>query len=172
MTEKGNFAPPYRVGIGYDIHRLVPERKLILAGIEIPCELGLSGHSDADVVLHAVTDALLGASALGDIGEMFPDTDPAYKDADSAKLLTQALTQVHTAGFTPVNLDTIIIAEKPKLTPYKTRMRRHLAQLLNLDETAVNLKAKTNEGMGDIGNGDAIAAQAVVLLTKNNDVRQ
>ena len=158
MTGKFQIVQPNRVGIGYDIHRLVPDRKLILAGVEIPCDMGLSGHSDADVVLHAVTDALLGAAGLGDIGEMFPDTDPTYKNADSAQLLTQALAQINAVGFTPVNLDTIIIAEKPKLTPYKPQMRRRLAQLLKLDETVVNLKAKTNEGLGEIGTGAAIAA--------------
>jgi len=171
MTGKFQIVQPNRVGIGYDIHRLVPDRKLILAGVEIPCDMGLSGHSDADVVLHAVTDALLGAAGLGDIGEMFPDTDPTYKNADSAQLLTQALAQINAVGFTPVNLDTIIIAEKPKLTPYKPQMRRRLAQLLKLDETVVNLKAKTNEGLGEIGTGAAIAAYAVVLLTKTDDVR-
>jgi len=171
MTENVKIVQPHRVGIGYDIHRLIPDQKLILAGVEIPCEMGLSGHSDADVVLHAVTDALLGAAGLGDIGEMFPDTDPAYKDADSAQLLTQALAHINAAGFTPVNLDTIIIAEKPKLTACKPQMRRRLAQLLNLDESAVNLKAKTNEGLGDIGTSQAIASYAVVLLTKTDDIR-
>ncbi|MCP4708071.1 MAG: 2-C-methyl-D-erythritol 2,4-cyclodiphosphate synthase [Planctomycetes bacterium] len=171
MTENVQIAQPQRIGIGYDIHRLIPDRKLILAGVEIPCELGLSGHSDADVVLHAVTDALLGAAGLGDIGEMFPDTNPDYKDADSAKLLIHALAQINTAGFTPVNLDTIIIAEKPKLTTYKPQMRRRLAQLLKLDENEINLKAKTNEGLGPIGAGQAIAANAVVLITKTNYVR-
>ena len=165
MTENVKIIQSNRVGIGYDIHRLVPDRKLILAGVEIPCDMGLSGHSDADVVLHAVTDALLGAAGLGDIGEMFPDTDPAYKDADSAKLLQQALAQINAAGYTPVNLDTIIIAEKPKLTPYKPQMRFRLAQLLNLEESEINLKAKTNEGVGPIGTGEAIAGYAVVLLT-------
>jgi len=171
MTGKFQIVQPNRVGIGYDIHRLIPDRKLILAGLEIPCDMGLSGHSDADVVLHAVTDGLLGAAGLGDIGEMFPDSDPVYKDADSGKLLQQALDQVNAAGYTPVNLDTIIIAEKPKLTPYKPQMRRRLAQLLKLDESAINLKAKTNEGLGDVGTGAAIAAYAVVLLTKTDDVR-
>ena len=170
MTEKVQILPPHRVGIGYDIHRLVPDRKLMLAGVEIPFELGLSGHSDADVVLHAVIDALLGGAALGDVGQMFPDTDPAYKNADSGILLQHALARVHAAGFTPLNLDTIIIAEKPKLTPFKPQMRRRLAQLLYLDESTVNLKAKTNEQLDAVGTGAAIAAYAVVLLIKSDNV--
>jgi 2-C-methyl-D-erythritol 2,4-cyclodiphosphate synthase len=157
-----------RVGLGNDLHRLTEGRRLILAGVDIPFDLGLAGHSDGDVVLHAVIDALLGAAGLGDIGEHFPDTDPAYKDADSGILLTEVLQKVKSRGFAPVNVDTTIIAEKPKLSEYKPAMCKRLARLLNLDEAAVSIKAKTNEGLGEIGAGQAIACQAVVLLCKIN----
>ncbi|MFC1783624.1 2-C-methyl-D-erythritol 2,4-cyclodiphosphate synthase [Planctomycetota bacterium] len=170
MTANENKTPScYRVGQGYDLHRLVEGRKLILGGVEIACDRGLIGHSDGDVVLHAVIDALLGGAGLGDIGEQFGDTDPAYKDVDSGVLLSEVLEKVRSAGFAPVNVDTTIIAEKPKLSDYKPALRRRLAQLLNLDESAVGVKAKTNEGLGEIGAGEAIACCAVTLLTNIND---
>ena len=153
-----------RIGQGYDLHRLIKGRKMILAGVPIPFEIGPAGHSDADVVLHAVIDALLGAAGLDDIGRQFPDTDPAYKDADSAVLLTEVLKKVAAAGFAPVNVDTTIIAEKPKLADYTDTMRQKLARLLDIAPDAVGIKAKTNEGLGDIGSGCAIACHAIVSL--------
>ncbi|MBN2842040.1 MAG: 2-C-methyl-D-erythritol 2,4-cyclodiphosphate synthase [Sedimentisphaerales bacterium] len=155
----------HRVGSGYDLHRLEPDRKLIMAGIEIPFELGLYGHSDADVVVHAVIDALLGGSGLEDIGELFPDTDPKYKGADSCKLLAEVMLKVGEKGFAPVNLDVTIITEKPKLKDYKPIMRKNLASMLGLDIDSVCVKAKTNEKLGPIGEGKAIAALATVGLT-------
>jgi len=155
-----------RIGLGYDLHRLIKGRKLILAGVPIAFEMGLVGHSDADVVLHAVIDALLGAAGLDDIGRQFPDTDPAYKNADSSELLAQTLKKVAAAGFTPVNVDATIIAERPKLADFQDAMRRHLAQIMNITPGAVAIKAKTNEGLGDIGAGLAIACHAVVSLGK------
>ncbi len=160
-------ATAIRIGQGYDIHRLVPGRKLILAGIEIPYELGLQGHSDADVVLHAVIDALLGAAGLGDIGELFPDSDPAFKDADSVKLLQQALNLVHQKGYIVGNLDLSIIAEKPKLKDYKPLMRKKLAELLKIDVNNINIKAKTNEGCDAVGQSKAIICHVIVLLMKS-----
>ena len=161
----------YRVGQGYDLHRLVEGRKLVLGGVEIAGERGLLGHSDGDVVLHAVIDALLGGAGLGDIGEHFSDSDPAYKDADSGVLLGEVLEKVRSAGFRPVNVDTTIIAERPKLSDYKPALRRRLGQLLKLEESAVGVKAKTNEGVGEIGAGEAVACYAVTLLTKVDDTR-
>ena len=153
-----------RIGIGYDIHRLVPERKLRLGGVDVPCEVGLLGHSDGDVLLHAICDALLGAAGLGDIGEQFPDTDPAYKDIDSTRLLAATLDKIHAAGYRVVNVDTNILAERPRLKAHKPAIRARLAALLGLDATAVGLKARTHEGLDAIGRGEAIAAHAVVLL--------
>ena len=150
------------------MHRLAAGRKLILAGVEVASEVGPAGHSDADVVLHAVIDALLGAAGLGDIGEHFPDTDPAYAGIDSGLLLEQALDKVWQGGYTPVNVDVTIIAEKPKLKDHKPAMRQRLAKMLNLAEDAVNIKAKTNEGVGEIGKGEAIACWAVVGLARKN----
>lgn len=155
-----------RVGHGYDLHRCQSGRKLILAGMEIPAQKGLAGHSDADVVLHAVIDALLGAAGLDDIGEKFPDTDPQYEGIDSSVLLARTLEHVRAAGYVPVNVDTTIIAETPKLQAYKPAMRQNLAKMLGLDHQAVSIKAKTNEGLGDIGAGHAIACFAIVGLTK------
>ena len=157
------------MGQGYDIHRLAPGRKLILAGVEIPCDRGLVGHSDGDVVLHAVIDALLGAAGLADIGTQFPDTDPAYKDADSRLLLLETLRKVKAKGLTPLNVDTTVIAEKPRLRDHKPTMRKQLAQMLNLNQNAVSIKAKTHEGLGDIGAARAVACQALVSLTKIED---
>ncbi|MBN1764932.1 MAG: 2-C-methyl-D-erythritol 2,4-cyclodiphosphate synthase [Sedimentisphaerales bacterium] len=153
-----------RVGQGYDIHRLETGRKLILGGIIIPWDKGLVGHSDADAVVHAVIDALLGAAGLGDIGGHFPDTDPAYKDIPGKELMETTLEKVRGAGFTPVNADLTIIAEQPKLQPYKEAMQENLARMMNLETKAVNIKAKTNEGLGEIGSGNAIACQAIVSL--------
>lgn len=156
----------YRSGIGTDIHRLVPERKLILGGIEIPFELGLLGHSDGDAVLHAVTDAILGAAGLGDIGMMFPDTDPQWKDADSAELLKQVVWKVSQQGWEMVNVDLIVHAQLPKLGPYRGQMKRRIAELLEMDFANVNIKAKTNEGLDAVGECRAIAATAITMLRR------
>ncbi|MGD8648501.1 MAG: 2-C-methyl-D-erythritol 2,4-cyclodiphosphate synthase [Desulfobacterales bacterium] len=153
-----------RTGIGYDVHRLVAGRKLVLGGAEIPHEKGLLGHSDADVLVHSVCDALLGAAGLGDIGLHFPDTDPKYKDISSLTLLTQTGDMVHSKGFFIRNIDTIIFAETPKIGPYRKNMQQNLAASVNLDPVCVNVKATTAEGLGVIGKGEGIAAMCVVLL--------
>ncbi len=153
-----------RVGIGYDIHRLVEGRRLVVGGIEIDHPKGLLGHSDADVVLHAVTDALLGAAGLPDLGDLFPDTDPKYKDADSRVLIKDAMERVRGAGFDPVNIDLIVHAEQPKLTPFKRTIGESIADLVGLPSDCVSVKAKTNEGLGPLGVADAIACSAVVML--------
>ena len=153
-----------RVGIGYDIHRLAPDRPLRLGGVDIPSPLGLLGHSDGDVLLHAICDALLGAAALGDIGEHFPDDDPLYRGIDSARLLAATLDRVHAAGVTLINLDANVIAQQPRLAPHRPAIRQRLAQLLGLDLSRVSVKARSNEGLDAIGLGRAIAAHAVVLL--------
>ncbi len=158
--------PELRIGEGWDIHRLGTGRKLILGGVELEHELGLVGHSDADALLHAVTDALLGAAALGDIGRHFPDTDPAYRGADSGELLRKALELVHREGWRPVNCDATIQAQRPKLAPHMDAIRARLAALLELDPGAVNVKAKTGEGLDAVGREEAIAARAVVLLAR------
>ncbi len=157
-----------RIGHGYDLHRMGPGRKLILAGIEIPMPEGLVGHSDADVVYHAVIDALLGGAGLGDIGEQFSDQDPAYKGADSGVLLKRTLELVAEAGYCPVNVDLTIIAERPKLGPYKWAMRERLAELLEVATDAVSVKAKTNEGLGETGKGEAIICHAIAGLAKKS----
>jgi 2-C-methyl-D-erythritol 2,4-cyclodiphosphate synthase len=156
-----------RVGIGHDTHRLAEGRPLILGGIRIDHARGLVGHSDADVVLHAVTDALLGAAGLGDIGDAYPDTDPAWKDCDSQRFLQETLTRLNQAGWRPVNVDVIVFAQEPKLGPVKAEIRRHLAGLLGLDVGAVNVKAKTGERVGAIGRAEAIGCQAVVLIEEH-----
>jgi 2-C-methyl-D-erythritol 2,4-cyclodiphosphate synthase len=153
-----------RVGIGYDIHPFDPGRGLALGGTKIPGAWGLKGHSDADVLLHAVADALLGAAALGDLGDHFPDTDPQWKDAPSAVLLTEVLTKVRARGFTLVNVDATVVAERPRLAPHKVSIRERMATLLGIPVDRVSLKAKTHEGMGTLGRGEGIAAMAVVLL--------
>ena len=153
-----------RVGIGHDTHRLVEGRPLILGGIRIDHPRGLLGHSDADVVLHAVADALLGASALGDIGELFPDTDPEWLGLDGGRLLGEVVDRVARAGWVPANCDLIVHAQAPKLLPHKPAIRANLARLLGLDESAVNVKAKTGEHVGPVGRGEAICCEAVVLL--------
>jgi 2-C-methyl-D-erythritol 2,4-cyclodiphosphate synthase len=156
----------FRVGQGYDVHALVPDRPLIIGGVTIPYERGLLGHSDADVLLHAITDALLGAAALGDIGRHFPDTDPDFSGANSRVLLREALARVEQAGFKLVNVDSTVIAQAPKLAPHIAGMRENLAQDLGLALDCVNVKAKTNEKLGYLGRGEGIEAQAVVLLTR------
>lgn len=158
--------PDYRTGIGTDIHRVVEGRKLMLCGVYVPYPAGLSGHSDGDVGLHAVIDALLGAAGLGDIGTWFPDTDPKWKDADSKGLLSIIKEQLEEKKWQVVNVDVIIHAEAPKLASAKGQMQRAIAGLLDIDFTSVNIKAKTNEGLGDIGAGEAIAATATALLRK------
>jgi len=153
-----------RVGLGHDTHRLVEGRPLVLGGVRIDHARGLAGHSDADVVLHAVTDALLGAAGLGDIGDWYPDTDPANRDRDSADFVQGALEQLNRTGWRIVNVDVTIFAQEPKLGPVKEQIRRRLAELLGLDESAVNVKAKTGEGVGTIGRAEAIGCEAVALI--------
>lgn len=152
------------VGIGYDVHRLGPGRPFILAGVQIPHELGLHGHSDADVVAHALMDALLGAAGLADIGTYFPDTDPAYKDADSMGLLKRVIELLQQEGYRPNNVDLSIICERPKLAPHMPAMKAQLAEALGLPLQRVGLKATTNEAIGFIGRGEGVAALAVVTL--------
>lgn len=153
-----------RVGMGYDVHRLVPDRNLVLGGVKIDYELGLLGHSDADVLLHAVMDALLGAAALGDIGKHFPDTDAAYKGADSIQLLKEVRKQVEQQGYRVANIDATIIAQKPKMSPYIEQMRDNIARALQVDVSQINVKATTEEGLGFTGSGEGISSQAVCLL--------
>jgi 2-C-methyl-D-erythritol 4-phosphate cytidylyltransferase / 2-C-methyl-D-erythritol 2,4-cyclodiphosphate synthase len=155
---------PLRIGIGYDLHRLVPGRPLVLAGVRIPFERGLDGHSDADIVCHAVTDAVLGAAAIGDIGRLFPDTDARWKDADSVELLHAAMEKVRAAGYAVVNVDVTVIAERPKLLPHLEEMRANLGTALGIDVHTVSIKGKTNENVGEIGRGEAMACHAVALL--------
>jgi 2-C-methyl-D-erythritol 2,4-cyclodiphosphate synthase len=158
--------PEYRSGIGTDIHELVPDRKLMLGGILVPYDRGLLGHSDGDVALHAVIDALLGAAGMGDIGTLFPDTDPQYKDADSKGLLLTVKERLEEKDWEIANVDLIIHAEEPKLAGVKGQMKRCIASLLGIDFNSVNVKAKTNEGFGAVGGGEAIAATAITLLKK------
>jgi 2-C-methyl-D-erythritol 2,4-cyclodiphosphate synthase len=153
-----------RIGQGFDVHALVPGRKLIVGGVEIPFDRGLEGHSDADVLLHAITDALLGAAALGDIGRHFPDSDPAYRGADSRALLRAAMAKVAAAGYGVANVDATIIAEQPKMAPHIPAMIACIAADLGLKPGQVNVKAKTTERLGFTGRGEGIAAEAVVLL--------
>ena len=155
-----------RTGIGFDIHRFAPGRKLILGGIEIPSPDGLEGHSDADVLCHALADALLGAIADGDIGQHFPNTDPKWKDADSVELLRQVVLRVRAKGFQVVNVDAVITAERPKVMPFALRMRERLAPVLGVTIGEVSIKATTMEGLGAIGRGEGIAVMASVLVEK------
>src|SRR3989304_1052945 len=155
-----------RIGIGYDIHRFQEGRPLVLGGLTLPGETGLGGHSDADVLLHAVIDALLGAAGLGDIGQRYPPDDPAYAGADSRRLLTEVRAAVEEAGYRPENLDATLIAERPKLAPHLPRMRQAVREALGLHAARVNVKATTNEGIGAIGHGEGIAAIAVALLSE------
>ena len=156
----------FRVGQGYDVHRLVAGRKLILGGVEIPHETGLLGHSDADALLHAITDALLGAVALGDIGRHFPDSDPRYQGADSRVLLRAAVALLAGKGWRPVNVDATIIAERPKLAPHAPATVANVAVDLGISRDSVNIKGKTNEQLGYLGRREAIEAQAVVLVER------
>ena len=156
-----------RVGLGYDVHKLVEGRKLILGGVDIPYEKGLLGHSDADVLLHAITDALFGAAALGDIGSHFPDTDPRYKGADSLKLLEACGTELREYGWKIGNIDAVIVAQRPKLLPYVPQMRENIARVLGIDISQVSVKGKTEEGLGFTGSGEGMACHAVCLIEKN-----
>lgn len=153
-----------RIGHGYDVHRLVEGRQLILGGVNIPYEKGLLGHSDADVLLHAVSDALLGAAALGDIGKLFPDSDERYKGACSLELLRRVGTKLCACGYRPSNIDVTVIAEHPKLAPYIPEMRKRIAYALDIEPDAVSVKATTEEGLGFSGKGEGIAAHAVCLI--------
>lgn len=155
-----------RVGQGYDVHQLVEGRKLILGGVDIPCDKGLLGHSDADALLHAITDALLGAAGLGDIGRYFPDTDPRYQGADSRVLLRDTVALLAKAGWQPVNVDSTLIAQRPKLAPHVPAMVANIAADLGLAPDCVNVKGKTNEKLGYLGRCEAIEAQAVVLIQR------
>jgi 2-C-methyl-D-erythritol 2,4-cyclodiphosphate synthase len=152
------------VGIGFDSHRLVAGRRLLIGGVEIPFELGLDGHSDADVLTHAVIDALLGAAGLGDIGERFPDTDERWRDADSMEMLAGVVQNVVTAGLEVVNVDCTVVMEAPKLSPHKGAIREKLAEVLQMEVGRVNVKASTGEGMGFVGRGEGVAALAVAGL--------
>ena len=156
-----------RIGIGYDIHQLKRGRRLVLGGVTIPFEKGLLGHSDADVLLHAVCDALLGAAGLGDIGLYFPDTDNEFKDMESIKLLDKTNKMIREKGFTIINIDSTIFAEAPKLSPYRKEMEINIAQTLEIDPCRINIKATTTEGLGVIGKGEGIGAMSVVLLRRN-----
>ncbi len=155
-----------RIGHGYDVHRLVEGRKLIMGGVDIPHEKGLLGHSDADVLLHAIADALLGALALGDIGKHFPDTDPAFKGADSMKLLEHVIGLIRAQGYCVGNLDATIIAQRPKMAPHIPAMRENIARACGVEVDRINVKATTEEGLGFTGTGEGISAHAVVLLER------
>ena len=158
--------PAIRIGQGYDVHALVPGRQLILGGVQIPSTLGLLGHSDADALLHAITDAVLGALALGDIGNWFPDDDPQWKGADSAQLLAGAVAAVHDDGWEIMNLDTTVIAQAPRLAPHIARMRENVARICTVSVSQVSVKAKTAERLGALGRREGLAAQAIVLLAR------
>ena len=155
-----------RIGHGYDVHRLCENRKLIIGGVEIEYEKGLLGHSDADVLMHAVSDSLLGAAAMGDIGGMFPDNDPAFKDADSLVLLEKVVERLADAGYKTVNIDATIIAQKPKMSPHILNMRQNIAAALGVDTDCVNVKATTEEKLGFTGSGEGISAHCVCLIDK------
>ncbi|HZX21660.1 MAG TPA: 2-C-methyl-D-erythritol 2,4-cyclodiphosphate synthase [Clostridia bacterium] len=155
-----------RIGIGYDVHSLVKGRKLIIGGVNIPYKKGLLGHSDGDVLLHAIKDSILGAAALGDIGKHFPDTDERYKDADSLELLREVGILINSKGYVINNLDTIIVAQEPKMAPYIEEMRNNIASVLNIEVDKINIKATTTEGLGFIGMGEGIAAKSIVSIVK------
>ena len=156
----------FRIGEGWDIHALVPGRRLVLGGVQVPHALGLLGHSDADVLLHAITDAVLGAAGLGDIGRHFPDTDERFKGADSSVLLAEAMRRVREAGYELGNVDSTVVAQAPKLAPHMGAMRASVARALGVDETQVNIKAKTHEKVDSLGENRSIACHAVVMLLK------
>jgi 2-C-methyl-D-erythritol 2,4-cyclodiphosphate synthase len=157
-----------RIGIGFDFHRLVPHRKLMLGGVEIPSECGLEGHSDADVLSHAICDALLGAAGLDDIGHYFPNTDPEYKGISSLELLRRVAATVRECGFEIENVDAMLCMESPKISPYKDEMKRQIASALGVAASQVGVKATTMEGAGAVGRGEGIAAQAVAALTRRD----
>lgn len=156
-----------RVGVGYDSHRFAPGRPLKLGGVLIPSDVGLLGHSDADAICHAVTDAVLGAAGLGDIGEMFPDTDPANKDRDSIKMLEAAVNRIATAGYRVNQVDVSVVAESPRIAPHREKIRARLASALGIDSASVSVKGKSNEGMGWIGRKEGLACIAVATLRGN-----
>ena len=158
-----------RVGMGYDVHKLTEDRELILGGVNIPWEKGLLGHSDADVLIHAVMDALLGAAALGDIGKHFPDTDPAYKGISSIKLLVHVAELLRKQEYAVGNIDATVIAQKPKMAPHIPQMRKNMADALGIPESKINIKATTEEGLGFTGRGEGIASQAICLLIEKQD---
>ncbi len=166
------FSPPLRTGTGYDVHRLVPGRRLVLCGVEIPYEKGLLGHSDADVALHALIDAMLGAAALGDIGHMFPDSDQKYKDISSLALLKTAAQAVQEAGYELSNCDVTIVCQRPKLAPYIAQMRAVVADALGASPDCVSVKATTTEGLGFEGEGLGISAQSVAVIKRRNQCRK
>ena len=157
-----------RTGIGYDVHPFQQNRRLILGGVPISYKMGLGGHSDADVLIHSICDALLGAAGEGELGEIFPDTDPRYKNISSIKLLVAVVSRIATKGYRPVNVDSVIIAQEPRLAPFLPQMRQSISKSIGLEEGAVNIKVKTNEGLGFIGRGEGIAAQAVATLLREN----
>lgn len=154
----------YRSGIGFDVHKLVEGRKCIIGGVDIPYEKGLLGHSDADVLLHAISDALLGAAGLGDIGTYFPDTDPAFKDADSLELLRKVGVEVKKAGYEIVNIDSVVICERPKINPHREAMKANIARVLEIDVKQVGVKASTTEKLGYNGRGEGITSHAVAMV--------
>lgn len=156
----------FRIGHGYDVHKLVEDRKLILGGVNVPFEKGLLGHSDADVLVHAIMDSLLGALALGDIGKHFPDTDSTYKDADSLVLLSKVCNMIHQQGYDISNIDTTILCQRPKLAPYIPIMRENISKVCNIDITQISIKATTEEGLGFTGQGLGISVHAVSILKK------
>lgn len=161
-----------RIGMGYDVHKLTPDRDLILGGVKIPWEKGLLGHSDADVLIHAVMDALLGAAALGDIGKHFPDTDPAYKGISSILLLRNVTNLLKEHGYGITNVDATIIAQKPKMAPHILKMRENMAEAMEIPVSCLNIKATTEEGLGFTGRGEGIAAQAICLLHTNTELEE
>lgn len=161
--------PQVRIGFGYDVHEFAENRKLVIGGVEIPCSKGLLGHSDADVLLHAICDAMLGALALGDIGMHFPNSDEKYKDADSKKLLKHVDELIHANGYEVSNIDSTVLLQKPKLSPYVNEMRRMIAEIVNLSVAQISIKATTTEGLGYVGREEGCAAQAVVLLNKREN---
>lgn len=161
--------PQFRIGFGYDVHEFAEKRKLILGGVEIPHTKGLLGHSDADVLLHAICDAMLGALALGDIGMHFPNSDEKYKDADSKKLLKHVDELIHANGYEVSNIDSTVLLQHPKLSPYVNEMRRAIADIVNLSVSQISIKATTTENLGFVGREEGCAAHAVVLLSKNEN---
>ena len=161
--------PEIRTGIGYDSHRLATGRRLVLGGIEIPADRGLLGHSDADILLHAITDAMLGAVAKGDIGVLFPPSEPQWRDADSSVFVRHAAELLESYGWRVINVDAIVVIERPKLLPHRDRIRENIASLLGIEPDAVGLKAKTGEGVGPIGERQLAEAHAVVLVTRTHE---